>query len=182
MVDYGILRRIAVGKYALNPEYHEPPINELARVAFELPEGVACLTTALVLHGFNCVKDSTREIIHYAIPRSKWRSIIPDIFVKYHYFSKTAMTEGIVTYEIDGQIVNVYDIPKTICDMFKFRNKFGLDLAVAALTEALTTDRCTVDSVTASTGYCRMKNVMRPYLVSMGHTLENPEYTVRPAY
>jgi len=126
MVDYGILRRIAVGKYALNPDYHEPPINELARVAFELPEGVACLTTALVLHGFNCVKDSTREIIHYAIPRSKWRSIIPDIFVKYHYFSKTAMTEGIVSFDIDGQIVNVYDIPKTICSSFEISSVWTL--------------------------------------------------------
>ena len=44
-----------------------------------------------------------------------------------------ALTEGIETHRIEGESVKVYNVAKTVADVFKFRNKIGLDVALEAL-------------------------------------------------
>jgi len=45
-------------------------------------------------------------------------------------FSGRALTAGVEEHRIEGQVVRVYSLPKTICDCFKYRNKLGLDVAL----------------------------------------------------
>lgn len=82
-------------------------------------------------------------------------------------FSGEALVFGITQVSIDGAMVRVTSIAKTIADCFKFRNKIGLDVALEALREAWRAKRVTMDELVEAARVCRVGNVIRPYLESL---------------
>jgi hypothetical protein len=76
-------------------------------------------------------------------------------------------TEGIETHTVEGVAVRVYRIAKTVADCFKYRHKIGLDVALEALRECLSTRRCTHLELWHNAKICRVINVMQPYLEAM---------------
>ena len=79
-----------------------------------------------------------------------------------------AYTEGVQTVMVEGAPVRVYSVAKTVTDCFKFRNKIGLDVALEALREAWNDKRATMDDLWRYAEICRVANVMRPYLETVG--------------
>ena len=69
--------------------------------------------------------------------------------------------------EIEGVRVPIFNLPKTVADCFKFRNKIGLDVAREALAETLRGRRASVDELWRYAGIARVTRVMRPYLEAM---------------
>ena len=53
---------------------------------------------------------------------------------------------------------------KTLADLFKYRNKVGLDVALEALREAWRERRFTMDELSRYATICRVHRVMGPYL------------------
>jgi len=49
------------------------------------------------------------------------------------WFTGEAFKAGIETHEFDRIELRVYGAAKTVVDCFKYRNKFGLDVAIEAL-------------------------------------------------
>ena len=74
------------------------------------------------------------------------------------------MTSGIEAHSVEGVRVQVYRVPKTIADCFKFRNKVGMDVAIEALRKGSRLRRFTIDELWSYAKVCRVSNVMRPYL------------------
>ena len=68
--------------------------------------------------------------------RRSRRPSIPYPRLRVQRYSGKALTEGIETHRIEGETVRVYNVAKTIADVFKYRNKVGLDVALEALREA----------------------------------------------
>jgi len=102
-----------------------------------------------------------------AVPRT---SRVPNVSgnpIKIIKFSGAAYTEGIADYEIDGVIVPVDNIPKTVADCFKYRNKLGIDIAIEALRDVVRYRRSTNDELLKYAEVCRVRNVMIPYLESI---------------
>lgn len=60
--------------------------------------------------------------------------------------------------------MRVYNPAKTVADCFKYRNKFGLDVALEALCECWREKKATMDELNRYAEVCRVRNVMRPYL------------------
>jgi hypothetical protein len=52
-------------------------------------------------------------------------------------FSGLAFTRGVERIAIEGRRVRIYSLAKTIADLFKYRHKVGLDVAVEALRESI---------------------------------------------
>jgi hypothetical protein len=52
-------------------------------------------------------------------------------------FSKTSLSAGVETHWIERQVVKVYSVPNTLADLFKYRNKVGLETVVAELARFL---------------------------------------------
>jgi hypothetical protein len=82
-------------------------------------------------------------------------------------FSGQALTEGVEAHRIEGEQVRVYGVPKTIADIFKYRNKVGLDVALEALREGWRARRFTMDEIHHYARVCRVERVMRPYLEAL---------------
>ena len=67
-----------------------------------------------------------------------------------------------------GVKLRVYGVAKTVADCFKHRNKIGLDVALEALKDARARSKASVDDIWRFAKICRVANVMRPYLESVG--------------
>jgi hypothetical protein len=80
------------------------------------------------------------------------------------WFSGHAFTEGIERHAVAGVEVSVYTPAKTIADLFKFRDKLGVDVSVEALRDAWARQLVTMEEILRFAKVCRMEKVMRPYL------------------
>lgn len=163
LVREGDLERIARGQYRLPGQ----PLTEhfsLAVVARAVPSGVICLLSALSFHG-----------IGTQLPAEVWLAIdrrtrSPNLRyppLRVVRFSGDAFAEGIETHSVEGQPVKVYGIGKTLADLFKYRNKVGLDVALEALREAWLERRFTMDELDRYARICRVQRVMTPYLEAL---------------
>lgn len=61
-------------------------------------------------------------------------------------------------------MVKIYRAAKTAADLFRFRNKAGLDLAMEALREAIRSKNTTLDDICKMAKLRGVKNMMRPYI------------------
>lgn len=163
LVQAGALDRVARGRYRLP----EAPITEhhgLALVAGAVPEAVICLVSALSFHG---VGTQLPHEVWIALDRRSRRPALGYPRLRVHRFGGGALTEGIETYRIEGEAVRIYNVAKTIADLFKYRNKVGLDVALEALRDAWRARRFTMDEVHRYARICRVENVMKPYLEAL---------------
>jgi predicted transcriptional regulator of viral defense system len=74
---------------------------------------------------------------------------------------------GIEEHRIEGGVVRVYSITRTVVDCFRFRNKVGLDLALEALIGARSSRRLDLNELHQVAKALRLDRVMRPYLEMM---------------
>jgi predicted transcriptional regulator of viral defense system len=82
-------------------------------------------------------------------------------------FSGRSLAEGIETHLIEAVPVRIYSPAKTVADCFKYRNKIGMDVAIEALRDALRKRKATIDEIHRFAKFCRVANVIRPYLESV---------------
>lgn len=163
LVREGTLERIARGQYRL-PDQQLTEHFSLAVVAQAVPSGVICLLSALSFHGIGTQLPAD---VWLAIDRrARWpRLDYPRLRVV--RFSGEAFTAGIETHTVEGQTVKVYGIAKTLADLFKYRNKVGLDVVLEALRETWYENRFTIDEIDRYARICRVQRVMTPYLEAL---------------
>jgi predicted transcriptional regulator of viral defense system len=160
LVAEGVLERIARGRYILA----DRPVTEhhgIAVVAGAVPGGVICLLSALSFHGIGTQLPAD---VWVAIERGSRPPALRQPPLRVVRFSGVAFTEGVETHRIEKQAVRVYSVPKTLADLFKYRNRIGLDAAIEALREAWQDRRFTMDALDRAARVCRVARVMRPYL------------------
>ena len=163
LVAKGLLNKLGRGLYT-SPS---APVTEhfsLLRVAYEVPNGVICLLSALQFH--KITKQASRQV-WIAIDVKAWapRVLLPK--PRFVRMSGPALQFGIREYNVRGGSLKVYTPAKTVADCFKFRNKVGLHLALEAVKECRRLKKASVDEVWAAAKICRVANVMRPYLESL---------------
>ena len=156
----GEIERLGRGLYAL-PGTSGTLHQSLVEVAKRVPKAVACMLTALRFH------ELTTQVpfeVWIALPRGAWKPRLEYPQLRVLRFSGASLTKGIETHVIRGVPVRVYKPAKTAADCFKYRNKFGLDVALEALRECWREKKATMDELNYYAGICRVRNVMRPYL------------------
>lgn len=159
----GVIERLGRGLYAL-PGASGTLHQSLVEVAKRVPKAIACLLTALRFH--ELTTQAPFEV-WIALPRGAWRPRLKYPRLRVLRFSGYSLTEGIETHAIQGVPVRVYNPAKTVADCFKYRNKFGLDVALEALRECWREKKATMDELNRYAEVCRVRNVMRPYLETL---------------
>lgn len=158
--DQGALSAFARGFYRRTDL---APLGEpdLVAVARRIPEAVVCLVSALVVHRL------TTQIPHeiqIALPRSAYRPVQSHPPLRIFHFSGKAMTAGIDIRNSDGTPIRIFSAEKTLADIFKFRHRLGLDLALEALQTYRRRRTKNLQAVLEYARICRVERVMRPYL------------------
>ena len=127
--DEGVLEVIERGLYRLST-MPEPSLPDFIPVAKKTPNGVICLISALAFH------EITTQIPHFvyvALPSSAHKPTISYPPMRYFWFTEKLLKTGVEKHVIDGCIVKIFDIEKTLVDCIKFRNKIGMDIVLEAL-------------------------------------------------
>lgn len=164
MTQQGMMVRLGRGLYSL-PSHEWTENHSLVEVARVVPSGVICLLSALRFHEIGT--QSPHEV-WVAIPRGKTtpprrRTVV----MRSVWFSGRTYTEGIEMHLIEGIEVPIYGIAKTVADIWKFRNKIGMEVAIEALREVLQKRMVTLDELRNYSESARVWNVIRPYVEAM---------------
>lgn len=163
LVREGVLERVARGRYRLAGR----PVTEhhaFARVAGAAPGAVICLLSALSFHE---IGTQVPFEVWVAIERGDRAPALRYPPLRIARFSGPAFHEGVNVHRLEGQRVRVYNVAKTVADLFKFRKKIGLDVALEALREVWQARRATIDEIDRYARICRVERVMRPYLEAL---------------
>lgn len=127
--DAGVIEQVSRGFYRLTelPALSNP---DLTLVAAHMPNAVICMVSALAFHNLTT---QVPHAVDVALQRGARRSRLAFPPTNVYWFSGAAFAEGIETHTIDGINVRVYDPEKTVVDVFRYRNKIGMDVALEAL-------------------------------------------------
>lgn len=163
MLEHGVVERMSRGVYRLAflPGLEAP---DLVAAAARLPNGVVCLISALAYH------ELTTQIPHAVDVAIEQGSRPPRVEyppVNIYYFSGDAFTAGVETKKMGGVDVRVYSAEKSIADLFKYRNKLGLDTALEALRSWKSRRSAKPDTLLDYARICRVEKIVRPYLEAL---------------
>jgi predicted transcriptional regulator of viral defense system len=160
LVEKGLLQRVGRGLYA-PAERDVSAQHTLAQVCKRVPQGVICLLSALQFHGLTTQAPSE---VWLAIPRRSRRPSIKYPPLRVLRFSPACMEAGVEVQRVEGVEVRVFSAAKTVADCFRYRNKYGLDVAIEALRDCREQDKCSPADLWRYAVACRVSSVMRPYL------------------
>jgi predicted transcriptional regulator of viral defense system len=163
LVEKGALKKLGRGLYALTakaPSKYLP----LLRVSYRVPNGVICLMSSLQFH--NLAKRAPNHV-WIAIAVKAWTPTVSSPATRFVRMSGRALTFEAKNYRVPGGKLRVYTPAKTVVDCFKFRNKVGIGVAVAALKECKRLKKASLPEIHAAAEICRVSSVMRPYLESL---------------
>jgi len=133
MLDKDVIHKIKPGLYRLS-DLKETKNFTLEQIdtAKAIPNSVICLFSALSFYDlttFSSQKISIAILRNKIIPKSiyNYNSIAVYNFVPNIYFL------GIEQIDTKYGMIKIYNIEKTICDIFRFRDKLGEDIAYESL-------------------------------------------------
>jgi predicted transcriptional regulator of viral defense system len=160
----GLVEQVGRGLYRV-PDAEISENQTLVEAAKRVPHGVICLLSALRFHEMTTQNPFE---VWLAIGRKDRQPKVDHPPLRTVRFSGAALTEGIEEHFLQGVPVRVYNPAKTVADCFKYRNKIGLDVAIEALRACVEKRLAGFDDLWKHTTICRVSNVMRPYLESVG--------------
>ena len=157
----GALERVGPGRYRLPAEPRRSESHDMVVAAGAVPAAVVCLLSALRFHNIGTQLPTE---IWLAVPRGARVPHLQRPPIRVVSISSAMFNFGIEERRIEGQIVRVYNLARTVVDCFRFRNKVGLDVALEALTEAWRSKRLKLDELNRIAKALRVQRVMQPYL------------------
>lgn len=160
LLKTGKIERLARGMYQVSGA-PVLPNQSYVELAIRSPNAVICLLSALQFHNITtqlpneiwCAIEGTTRAPNISYPR-----------LRIVRFVGKAYSQGIEEHVIAGTKIKVYSVAKTVADLFRFRNKTGLDIAMEALREALRSKKTTLDEIRKMAKLRGVYNMMRPYI------------------
>ena len=162
-VDNEILVKIKPGLYKLR-DFKRDEYEEFVDVHTANDSAIICLGSALAYHELTTFNPSKIDV---AVPNNtdKFELNYPPINV--YYYRENMYKAGVDVVERSYGSFKVYNKPKTVCDMFRYRNKLGEDLAREGLQNYLNQSDSNLNELSKYMKICRVKTVMEPYVKAM---------------
>lgn len=162
LVKRGEAIRLARGVYA-SPDTSYSEMSDYEMLASQMPDAVFCLVSALRLHGLT---DENPHGLSMAIKHGNHPPRHEHIHVTFIY-RKSLYPDSIEIRQSNGVLLRIYTVEQTIADCFQYRNKIGLDVAIAALKDAVNKRKINWNKLWEAARRCRVTKIMRPYMEAM---------------
>ncbi len=163
LVERGEVERVGRGLYRF-PEGEISSDFTIAAVCRKVPQAIVCLLSALRFHEIGTQSPSE---VWIGLDRKARLPMFPDLPVRVVRFSGPALNFGIQEIALQGVPVRITSPARTVVDCFRYRNKIGLDIALEALQDGISSRRTTVNAIDRAAQVLRMRAVMKPYLASL---------------
>lgn len=162
LVKEKIIDKIKPGFYRISDFSYFKNVNvSLITVCRAEPQAVICLLSAL---DYFEMTDFNPSEIYYAIPHSQKIKSINNPPVKTFFFRERFYKPGIEIIKTKYGELRIYNREKTICDMFRYRNKLGEELAMQALKNYLKQKNKSIATLIKYAEICQVKTVIMPIL------------------
>lgn len=158
MYKSGKLIRISKGQYVLNDELQD----EMISIQRRSKNIIFSHDTALFMHG---ISDRT-PFIHTVtapsdcVPSPALKSVCKVYYVKTDFFElgKTTMRNSF------GNMVEVYDLERTMCDVIRSRNKLGTETFYSSLKNYVTSSKKDLNKLSIYAKELRVTDILQKYL------------------
>ena len=165
ILELGKIEKIKPGLYRLSDMYGISEYSQsLIDVCNSMKTGIICLISALEFHQLSTINPSN---VYVALPNSDKQTNIEYPPVNVFYFRDTFYDLGIEQINTKTGTFRIYNAEKTICDMFRYRNKLGEDLALEGLRNYLKRKDADMAKLREYAIKCQVKTVLLPYLKAM---------------
>jgi predicted transcriptional regulator of viral defense system len=152
------IHRIVKGQYILPDEMQD----ELLSISKRSDQIIFSHETALFLHG---ISDRTPFEHTITVPSGAAPSAAIKAECKVYYIKPELFELGKSTLPTPaGNLVPVYDLERTICDIIRSRNKLGTETFLAALKMYAASPKKNLNKLNAYATQLRIANVLRQYL------------------
>jgi predicted transcriptional regulator of viral defense system len=160
LVKEGVIEKVKPGIYRLaDYGFFEDKNVSLLSVCNAIPNAVICLISALDYYELTLFNPSE---IYYAIPNSERVKKIDYPPVKPFFFRDRFYSSGIEHVKTKYGEIRIYNKEKTVCDIFRYRNKLGEDAAYEALKNYLKLKDANLLKLKKYSEICQVKTVMMP--------------------
>ena len=160
MRDHELLETLSRGVFALTSA-PLPENADVSAVMRRIPKAVLCLVSALDYHG---IGTQIPKAVQVALPRSVRPPHIARPRVEVFNMADAAFGAGAETHSMSGADIRVFSVAKTVADCFRYRNRIGLDIAVEALQEVVSSRAASPAEIMEFARADRVASVMEPYV------------------
>ena len=74
---------------------------------------------------------------------------------------------GIAVVKEGKYFFRIYDLEKSVCDAFRYKNKMGLDIAKEVLQEYIRRKDCDINKLLKMAQKCKVKKIIREWLTAL---------------
>lgn len=163
--EAGEITRLTRGLYQL-PDANVDANHTLAQAAKLVPRGVVCLTSALAFHE---LIDKIPSKVWLAIGSKDWRPASKYPPLRFARFPAELLRSGVETHDIEGIPVRVFNVAKTLADVFRYRNTVGSGVAIEGLRAALRERKASPAQIARHASEAGIWKVMEPYVTALTH-------------
>ena len=126
-----------------------------------VPDGILCLWSAWNIHQLTT---SMPQAFHVAIKRDRKVTVPSFPKVEVHHCTEALLEIGVMTMEIDGFSIRIYDVERCVCDAIKFRNKVGIDVCSEILGNYLARPNRNISKLMNYARELRVSKTLEQYL------------------
>jgi predicted transcriptional regulator of viral defense system len=159
----GIIQRLGRGLYQL-PDAASDANQTLAEAAKHAPGAVVCLVSALAFHDLT---DTMPSKVWLAIGQKAWKPRFTYPAATFVRFASERLTTNVSTHRLAGVDVRVTDPARTIVDLFHYRKRTGLRIAIEGLKEGLRTRKASPREIANLAIDLKVWRLVQPYLEAM---------------
>ena len=163
LVRDGRVVRLARGLYQL-PDAPLDAHHSLAQAAKRVPRGVVCLASALAFHDLT---DQIPPKVWIAIGQKDWVPRVDYPPLRIAKFPERHLKRDVESHRIEGVMVSIYGISKSLADAFRYRRELGIPLCVEALSAALRKGKATPADIARTAERDGVWKAMQPYLEAL---------------
>jgi len=159
----GKVERVGRGLYSL-PDAAATEHHSLVVAATRVDGARISHLSVLAFHGLTT--QNPREV-WITIPRTMRKPDTDALHLRVVRCQADMLDDGTEWHDIEGTRVPVYSVARTLVDLFRQRNKLGVDVAIEALREAWRGKHFQLKELNRHAARFRMTRVMKPYLESL---------------
>jgi len=126
-----------------------------------IPNGVLCMFSAWFHYQLTTQIPQSMNI---AIEKNR-KVVLPDYPpISLYYWQREYHELGVVRQKINGYMVNIYNLEKSVCDALKYRTKIGIDVSSEILKSYLKRRDRDISKLNEYAKKMRVEKILRTYL------------------
>lgn len=127
LIKTGKLQRLQKGCYIYNNT--KEPDNDMILAQQFYPQAVMSIFTAANFYELTTI---IPHAVHITLPSSNTRyPVVPDYpSIEFFFSNDKTFSLGLESIAIEGHIIHIYNRERTVCDMFRYLSRTGIDAAI----------------------------------------------------